>query len=95
MKKLKGFRFESYWLKLPGFQEVVQQAWCKPLNATDAIRRLHIKLARTAKALKHWENNNIGNIKKHMAIIKEVIWQLDQAQERRSLSSSEFAFRTG
>jgi hypothetical protein len=52
----KGFIFESYWLGLPGFQEVVKQAWAKPLQATDAVRRLHIKLSRTAKALKKWPN---------------------------------------
>jgi hypothetical protein len=52
--KFRGFRFEAYWLGLPGFKDVVKQAWDKPLQATDAIRRLHIKLARTAKALKNF-----------------------------------------
>jgi hypothetical protein len=84
VSKFKGFRFESYWLKLPG--DVVKEAWNKPLLTTDAIRRLHIKLARTAKALKQWKKNNIGNIKMQLAIIKDVIWQLDQAKERRNLS---------
>jgi hypothetical protein len=51
-KKFRGFRFESYWLKLPGFLDVVREAWAKPLQATDALRSLHIKLARTAKDLK-------------------------------------------
>jgi hypothetical protein len=91
VSKFKGFKFESYWLKLPG--DVVKEAWNKPLLATDAIRRLHIKLARTAKALKQWKKNNIGNIKMQLAIIKDVIWQLDQAQEGRNLSHSEYAFR--
>jgi hypothetical protein len=72
---------------------VAKEAWDKPLLATDAIRRLHIKLARTAKALKKWEKNNTRNIKMQLAIIKEVIWQLDQAQERRNLSQSEYAIR--
>jgi hypothetical protein len=63
VSKFKGFRFESYWLKLPGFQDVVKQAWEKSLLATYPIRWLHIKLARTAKALKQWEKNNIRNIK--------------------------------
>jgi hypothetical protein len=31
----KGFRFEAYWLKLPGFQEVVKEAWEKPIQATE------------------------------------------------------------
>jgi hypothetical protein len=45
------------------------------------------------KALKNWEKNNIGNIKKQLAIIKEVVWQLDKAQERRPLSTIEIDFR--
>jgi hypothetical protein len=52
--KFRGFRFEAYWLRLLGFKDVVKEAWDKPLQATDSIRRLHIKLARTAKALKKW-----------------------------------------
>jgi hypothetical protein len=83
-KKFKGFRFESYWLKLPAFQDVMKQAWDKPLATADPIRRLHITLARTSKALKQWEKNSIGNIQLQLTIIKEVIWQLDQAQERRN-----------
>jgi hypothetical protein len=45
------------------------------------------------KALKNWGKNNIGNIKKQLAIIKEVVWQLDKAQERRPLSTIEIDFR--
>jgi hypothetical protein len=93
MSKFKGFRFESYLLKLPGFQDVVKEAWDKPLLVTDAVRRLHIKLARIAKALKQCEKNNIKNMKMQLAIIKELIWQIDQAQERRNLSQSEYTFR--
>jgi hypothetical protein len=87
--KFKGFRFEAYWLGLPGFKDVVKQAWDKPLQATDAIRWLHIKLSRTAKALKKWEKTCIGNIKTQLAVTKEEIWLLDQAQERMSLSQAE------
>jgi hypothetical protein len=52
MARFKGFRFELYWLAPPGIHEVVKEAWSKPLLATDAVRRLHIKLARTVKALR-------------------------------------------
>jgi hypothetical protein len=72
-RKYKGFRFESYWLKIPGFLNVVNQAWNKPMQAIDDIRRLHIKLSRTAKALKNWEKSRIGNIKLQLAVTKEII----------------------
>lgn len=54
-KVFKGFRFESYWFKIDGFQEVVAQAWEKDVFTSDALKALHIKLARTAKALKKWD----------------------------------------
>jgi exonuclease III len=46
-----SFKFEEFWLRLPGFAETVALAWNKHVAVTDAIRRIHIKLARTAKAL--------------------------------------------
>jgi hypothetical protein len=72
---------------------VVKEAWRKPLLATDAVRRLHIKLSRTVKALRSWERTKIGNIKTQLAVAKEVIWQIDQAQERRNLADGELEFR--
>jgi hypothetical protein len=80
-------------LRALGFQEVVKEAWEKPIQATDSIRRLHIKLTRMAKALNNWEKNNVGNIKMQLTIIKEVIWQLDRAQERHDLSKLKVEFR--
>lgn len=81
----KSFRFEAYWVHMPGFQDTVAQAWNKPLRENDAMRRIHIKLARTAKALKLWQKNSIGNIKMQLAIAKEIIWKLDVAEETRGL----------
>jgi hypothetical protein len=53
-RNLKGFIFESYWLKIPGFFGIVKQEWTKLIQAIDSLRRLHIKLNRTVKALKNW-----------------------------------------
>jgi hypothetical protein len=50
----RGFRFESYWVNCPDFLETVKEAWDKPVNTQDAILRVHVKLMRTAKALKLW-----------------------------------------
>jgi hypothetical protein len=50
--KFKGFKFETFWLAIPGFGELVKQAWEKPLQTTNPIRCLHIKLSCTTKALK-------------------------------------------
>jgi hypothetical protein len=48
----RGFRFEAFWTKIDGFNEVVQQAWMSSVRSTYAILRLHVKMTRTAKALK-------------------------------------------
>jgi hypothetical protein len=50
----KGFHFESYWVHTDGFKDVVQQAWTATINSSDVILRLHVKMVRTAKALKAW-----------------------------------------
>ena len=56
----KGFRFEAFWTSCPGFSETVQEAWSKPVNTQDAILRVHVKLLRTAKALKKWRRRQFS-----------------------------------
>jgi hypothetical protein len=59
----RGFRFEAFWTKIDGFNEVVQQAWTSSVSSSYAILRLHVKMSRTAKALKIWRRKNVGNFK--------------------------------
>lgn len=64
---------------MPDFLDVVvSAAWWKPIS-TYCLRRLHIKLARTAKALKKWHRASFGNIGMHMAVASEIIGRLDVA----------------
>lgn len=87
--KHRGFRFEAYRIHIQGFHDVVNEAWNKPLSETDALRKMHTKLSRTAKALKLWQKTCIVNIKMHIAIAKEIIWKFDVAEENRVLSMEE------
>lgn len=80
--RAKGFKFENFWIHMPGFQEIVQQTWKKPVATTNAFRKLHTKLGRLAKALKLWQKNNVGTIKKQIVVAKEIIWLFDVTQER-------------
>jgi hypothetical protein len=89
----QGFRFESFWPQIEGFNEVVHQAWNSTVNTDDAILRLHVRMARTAKALMAWRRNTVGNFKVKMAIIQITLTLLDKAQENRQLSSEELDFR--
>jgi hypothetical protein len=75
----RGFRFEAFWTKIDGFNEVVQQAWTSSVRSTDAILRLHVKMTRTAKALKIWRQKIVGNIKVQLAIIQTVLTLLEKA----------------
>jgi hypothetical protein len=89
----RGFRFEAFWTKIDGFGEVVQQAWTSSVSSSDAILRLHVKMVRTAKALKIWSRKTVGNFKVQLAIIQTVLTFLEKAQESRQLSGDELEFR--
>jgi hypothetical protein len=79
---------------MEGFHEVVQEAWDMAVRSTDPLRRLHVKLERTAKALKRWHRAKFGDLKLQLAIAREVIGRLDVAQEARQLSMAERTLRT-
>ena len=49
-KAYAGFRFEAYWLRLPGFAETVVESWTKPCHSNDKIRVLHIKTVFSSNA---------------------------------------------
>ncbi|WVZ96688.1 hypothetical protein U9M48_042292 [Paspalum notatum var. saurae] len=85
-----SFRFENYWVKMDGFKEAVQSAWSKQITSSHLpLKRLHIKLARTAKAIKAWRKAKIGDTKLQLVIVKEVILRLETAQEDRTLTFEE------
>ena len=92
-QQCKGFRFESFWTRLPGFSDTVQEAWSKPVRSNVRIRALHVKLARTARALKRWGRQKFDMLKKQDEIANEIILRLDQAQEARRLTNEELSLR--
>lgn len=78
-------------MRLDGFQEIVERAWgCNTGNA-DACRTLDIKFRQTAKALKSWSRRLVGSVRHQLFMAREVISQLDVAQERCELADEEFA----
>jgi hypothetical protein len=79
----KRFHFRAYWPKFPGFLDVVQRAWHCPLINADPCRHLDWLLRNTACALKSWSDRCIGSIRQQLELAKEVVYQLDMAQDRR------------
>jgi hypothetical protein len=71
------FKFEEFWLCLEGFKEAVLEVWNKQLQAIDPIRRFHIKLSRTAMTLNKWQRTCIRDLRKKIAMAKDIIWHLD------------------
>lgn len=87
------FRFESYCTEMQGFHGCVQEAWSRDVPTShNPMTTLHIKLSRTAKALRLWPKTLVPQGKLAMAICREVIKQLETAQEFRQLSAQEVQF---
>jgi hypothetical protein len=89
----RGFRFESYWINMPGFIEVVQEVWSQPVNTQDAFLRIHVKLLRAARAIKIWRRKQFSDWKLRWAIIQITMANLERAQEERILTAEERDFK--
>jgi hypothetical protein len=89
----RPFRFENFWMSMPGFLQIVQQAWAIPNTHTNPVQRLNFRLAATAKALRKWSKTLFSEAKLQFHMAQSVILQLDLAQEERLLSDEEFTLR--
>lgn len=69
-------------------------AWAQQVDGTDPIKVLMAKFQRIAKALKAWSRLRIGDTKLQMHIALEIIFQLEQARERHTLTQSEKELRS-
>ena len=61
LKFYRGFCFETHWVNMPGFMDTVATAWEQPVNIQNALLRMHVKLMRTARALKIWRRSILVN----------------------------------
>ena len=74
---------------MKGFQDLVQNTWNRPVASALPMKRLHIKMARVAKGIKRWKKEKIGDTRMQLAIVKEILLQLEAAQEHRMLTAME------
>ena len=74
-----SFRFENFWVHMDGFKELVEHIWNRSVHSAFPIKRLHIELARVAKSNKMWCKEKIGDTRLQLAIVKEVLLQLEAA----------------
>jgi hypothetical protein len=86
------FKFESFWVDIPGFKDEVSQSWNKiTTHNLNHMMTLHVKLSRVAKDIRTRSRRLIPHPKITMTICREVILQLETEQEARALSNAELA----
>ena len=82
--KAKLFRFENYWVNLPGFMDYVQDVWNKPSRIKKcAAGSISAKFKALRVALKKW-HVNLSKIKALIADCNTVILYLDGLEELRT-----------
>jgi hypothetical protein len=89
----RRFRFESFWIKFPGFNDVVAAAWAPSILNADPFRVLDCKLRAVATALRRCSNTKISSVRLQLAMAREVIQRFDEDQESRNLSQWEADLR--
>ncbi|KAF8718363.1 hypothetical protein HU200_025343 [Digitaria exilis] len=87
------FKFENFWIKVPGFQEVIKNAWESPVSGISPLNILHHKLSNTAKALRAWSSSLFGEAMLQFHMAQEIILRLDMAQDTRTLTQDETELR--
>lgn len=89
--KSKIFRFENYWLAHPGFLEVVELAWAKPVKIGNAASVLCQKFKILRQALKRW-SKNISRLKVAIENTNKALLELDNIKDKRALTVQENNF---
>lgn len=85
----RRFYFENFWPTIDGYQEVVQQAWATARHVACPLEHLNAKMVATAKALQSCSAKRVGNVTEQLDLARELLHQLDIAQDNRPLSTDE------
>lgn len=89
----RRFHFESFWPKFEGFHEAVQQAWQSVPNNPCPLETLALKFRAAARGLQSWSDKKVGHFNSQLSLAKEIVHQLEIAQDCRPLSQSELWLR--
>jgi hypothetical protein len=90
--KAKLFRFENFWVDLPGFMECVKKSWSNPSHKNYSSAILMDKLKNLRYAQKKW-HPSLARLKGFIQNCNNVILLLDSLEEKRPLFTVEFNFR--
>jgi hypothetical protein len=87
------FHFQAFWPRVEGFHDVVAQSWASVLAGPCPLITLAKKLKTTARSLQSWNDKKVGRIKLQLEMARELLHQLEVAQDNRSLSPGELWLR--
>jgi hypothetical protein len=85
------FNFENYWVRRPGFFEVVNNSWSMNCEGTSAHVVSH-KFTLLRKALKQWKVH-MYDMDIVISNCNIVILMMDEREEKRPLHITECNFR--
>ena len=85
----KRFHFESFWTKLEGFHEAVEQSWSAPVTTSCPLDHISIKLKGLARALQSWSQKKVGNISAQLGTAREILHPLEIARDSWLLTREE------
>jgi hypothetical protein len=86
---MQKFVYAELWPKLEGFQE----AWGSVSGRLCPFQNLNLKLKAVAKALQGWSDKKVGHVASQLALAREILHQLEVAQDARILSPLEVWLR--
>jgi hypothetical protein len=89
----RRFHFESFWPKLDGFQEAVAAAWASMPAGPCPLVSLAVKLKATTRGLQSWSDKTVGYVASQLQLAKELLHQLEIAQDNKALSVDELWLR--
>jgi len=83
------FHFEEFWPTLDGFQEAVEVAWSSVQATSCPFDTLAKKFQATVRSLQSWSQKKVGHVNSQLELAREILHQLEIAQDNRNLSIME------
>lgn len=91
--KRSNFKFENWWLKVEGFNELIHGWWNEIEVEGCPDYKLSFKLRVMKQKLKEWSKNTFGELINKKNNLLEELAEIDLAQESRDLSVDEMMVR--
>lgn len=87
------FRFENFWVDMPGFFEIVHHCWSIPVRGSNPAIILNAKLKNLRRGLRTW-SKRLSNLNALITNCNEILTLIDKLEELRPLVLQEWNFRS-